>query len=166
MKCPSAVHRTPPLPEPVPPALGYSLTELILSILIISILAAIMFQFSSNKLRARAERTGCESHLKTLYSGFSTYLTDNGEWPQMPDHEFESDSGPGEENYWEWWITPSKSIILWKRNGCARPTSVNATWSKSNPIATSSKVPTFQPISRAALMPRMRLAPAVAHRTR
>ena len=92
--------------------LGYSLTELILSILIISILAAIMFQFSSNKLRARAERTGCESHLKTLYSGFSTYLTDNGEWPQMPDHKFESDSGPGEENYWEWWITTLKEYNI------------------------------------------------------
>jgi hypothetical protein len=62
------------------------------------------FDFSSTKLRMRTERTGCESHLKTLYGGLSAYLTDNDEWPQMSDEEFERDSGPGEESYWEWWI--------------------------------------------------------------
>jgi hypothetical protein len=79
-----------------------------MSILIIAILASIAFRFSSDKLRARAERTTCESNLKSLYGGFSTYMLDYGHWPQLPEHDAAIDSGPGEEAYWEFWITTLK----------------------------------------------------------
>jgi hypothetical protein len=45
--------------------------------------------------------------LKTLYAGFSNYLTEYGEWPQIPETT-NLDTGDGEEAYWRFWITTMK----------------------------------------------------------
>jgi prepilin-type N-terminal cleavage/methylation domain-containing protein len=82
---------------------GFTLTELLVSIALIAMLASIALAFNWSKIRNRIERTGCEGNLKTLYAGFSNYLSEYGEWPQIPETA-NLDGGEGEENYWQFWI--------------------------------------------------------------
>lgn len=86
---------------------GFTLTELLVTIALIAMLVSIGLVFNWSKVRNKVERATCESNLKTLYSGFSHYLTDYGEWPQIPEGA-NIDSGDGEEAYWEFWITTMK----------------------------------------------------------
>jgi prepilin-type N-terminal cleavage/methylation domain-containing protein len=87
---------------------GFTLTELLVTIALIAMLASIGLVFNWSKIRNRVERAGCENNLKTLYGGFGMYLADYGEWPQMPDNPSSIDAGGGEEGYWEFWITVMK----------------------------------------------------------
>jgi len=84
------------------------LTELMVSVALIALLASVALVFNWSKIRNKVERAGCENNLKTLYAGFSNYLTDHGEWPQMPENQTGIDEGEGEEAYWEFWITVMK----------------------------------------------------------
>ncbi len=86
---------------------GFTLTELLVTIALIAMLASVGLAFNWSKIRKKIERRGCESNLKTLYAGFSNYLTDFGEWPQIPE-TMNLDSGDGEEGYWRFWITTMK----------------------------------------------------------
>lgn len=86
---------------------GFTLTELLVTIGLIAMLASIGLVFNWSKIKKKVERGGCESNLKTLYAGFSNYLTDYGEWPQIPEHT-NLDTGDGEEAYWRFWITTMK----------------------------------------------------------
>lgn len=86
---------------------GFTLTELLVTIGLIAMLASIGLVFNWSKIRKKVERGGCESNLKTLYAGFSNYLTDYGEWPQIPEHA-NLDTGDGEAAYWRFWITTMK----------------------------------------------------------
>lgn len=86
---------------------GFTLTELLVTVALIALLASVGLAFNWSKIRNKIERAGCESNLKTLYAGFSNYLSDYGEWPQMPENE-NFDSGDGEEGFWEFWITTMK----------------------------------------------------------
>lgn len=81
-------------------ARGFSLVELLLTIAIIAILVALVFDFSRERVLAKVERRNCEANLRALYQAFGTYITDYGHWPQIPDHVLES----SESNYWKWWM--------------------------------------------------------------
>ncbi|MFN0125883.1 MAG: type II secretion system protein [Verrucomicrobiales bacterium] len=86
---------------------GFTLTELLVSIGLIAILATLGLAFNWSKMRNKVERVTCESNLKTLYSGFGNYLSDYSEWPQIPEDK-NIDTGDGENAYWEFWITKMK----------------------------------------------------------
>lgn len=87
---------------------GFTLTELIVSLTLVALLATVGLAFNWGKIRNKVERAGCESNLKTLYTGFSIYITDHGEWPQLPERQGQLDAGDGEEGYWQFWITTMK----------------------------------------------------------
>jgi len=87
---------------------GFTLTELLVSMTLIALLVSVGLVFNWSKIRNRIERTGCENNLKTLYSGFGNYVSDHGEWPQMPEKQSQIDGGDGEEGYWDFWITTMK----------------------------------------------------------
>lgn len=89
---------TPRVPSVL--ARGFSLIELLLTIGIIAVLAALVFDFSRGRLQGKVERLTCESNLRSLYQAFGTYVSDHGHWPQIPDHVIES----SESNYWKWWM--------------------------------------------------------------
>jgi type II secretory pathway pseudopilin PulG len=57
--------------------------ELMTVLVIISILIALTVPVYVG-LRGKAERGGCISNLKNLFSGASAYLDDQGHWPQVP----------------------------------------------------------------------------------
>ncbi len=86
---------------------GFTLTELLVTVALIATLASIGLVFNWSKIRNKIERRGCENNLKTLYTAFSSYLSDYGEWPQIPEDK-NLDSGDGESAYWEFWITTMK----------------------------------------------------------
>jgi prepilin-type N-terminal cleavage/methylation domain-containing protein len=64
---------------------GWTLIELLVVIAIIGVLLGMLTSFNPARLRKKAERIGCESNLKTLHTAFNLYLTEYGEWPQIPD---------------------------------------------------------------------------------
>ena len=80
---------------------GYSLLELLVTMGIIAVLIAMLGVVSWKKIQMKAERTSCESNLKSIYNGLSVYITDTGNWPQFPEEDDKSESG--ENEYWEWW---------------------------------------------------------------
>lgn len=86
---------------------AFTLTELLVSIGLIAILATLGLAFNWSKVRNRVERATCESNLKTLYGAFGSYLAEYSEWPQIPEDK-NIDTGDGENAYWEFWITTMK----------------------------------------------------------
>ncbi len=93
---------------------GYSLVEMLLTIAIIAILAAFLFDFSRGRLQGKIERQTCENNLKTLYGAFGVYLADHGHWPQLPESVLER----SESDYWQWWMEtlPEKEYGLTEKH--------------------------------------------------
>lgn len=89
-------------------ARAFTLTELLVTLGLIALLATLGLAFNWSKIKKKIERAGCESNLKTLYAGFGSYLTDYGEWPQVPEST-NLDTGDGENAYWRFWITTLKT---------------------------------------------------------
>ena len=75
---------------------AFTLLEIVIVLLIISILAALMFESFKN-LEARAQRTSCTSNLRNLWIALDAYTRDQGHWPQCP---FEI----GHPQFDTWWI--------------------------------------------------------------
>ena len=63
-------------------ARGFTILELAFVILIIGILLTMLLGISDS-FRARAEKAKCMANLRGLYSGASSYVTDQGHWPQI-----------------------------------------------------------------------------------
>ena len=63
-------------------ARGFTILELAFVILIIAILLTMLVAISDS-VRARAEKASCMANLRGLYSGASSYVTDQGHWPQI-----------------------------------------------------------------------------------
>ena len=64
------------------PARGFTILELAFVILIIGILLTMLVAISDS-VRARADKANCMANLRGLYSGASSYVTDQGHWPQI-----------------------------------------------------------------------------------
>lgn len=63
---------------------AFTLLELLVGVTIIGILATLIVTGAS-ALIERAEKPACMTNLKNLHLALSTYLTDNRQWPQVPD---------------------------------------------------------------------------------
>ena len=91
---------------------GFTLTELLVSIGIIAILATLTVQGYS-KVAASVAKGKCISNLRNLHVSFATYVQDNGYWPQQPDFE-----SAYSQQYQDWWLTTmdpyTKSREIWK----------------------------------------------------
>jgi prepilin-type N-terminal cleavage/methylation domain-containing protein len=91
---------------------GFTLTELLVSIGIIAILATLTVQGYS-KIAASVARGKCIANLRNLHVAFATYVQDNGYWPQQPDFE-----SAYSQQYQDWWLTTmdpyTKSREIWK----------------------------------------------------
>jgi prepilin-type N-terminal cleavage/methylation domain-containing protein len=91
---------------------AFTLTELLVSIGIVAILAALAIQGYS-KVTASVAKARCISNLRNLHVSFATYIQDNGYWPQQPDF-----SSAHSQEYQDWWLTTmdpyTKSREVWK----------------------------------------------------
>jgi prepilin-type N-terminal cleavage/methylation domain-containing protein len=91
---------------------AFTLTELLVAIGIIAVLAALAIQGYS-KITASIAKGKCITNLRNLHVAFATYVQDNGYWPQQPDF-----SGNYSQEYQDWWLrtmepyTPSREV--WK----------------------------------------------------
>lgn len=81
------------------PALrAFTLLEIIVSIAILGLLAALLIQ-NLTPIMTRVSKARCVSNMRSLHVGFSNYLNDHPYWPQMPEEVYAS-----EHNYDGWWI--------------------------------------------------------------
>ena len=93
-RSPFSSLRTRPNPAP-----GFTITELLVSVLIVGLLIATAIP-SFEAVKRRAEKARCIGNLKALHTGFDSYLLDKNQWPQMPDGALEWDAS----DYFGWWI--------------------------------------------------------------
>jgi prepilin-type N-terminal cleavage/methylation domain-containing protein len=77
---------------------GYTLIELMVVVLLVVFLAALSIP-SYAWVRNRMDRASCANNLRGLYLGASSFLQEQGTWPQI------SSSDPGSEMYARAWIT-------------------------------------------------------------
>jgi prepilin-type N-terminal cleavage/methylation domain-containing protein len=70
---------------------GYTLVEILITLAIIAILAALLFPAFS-RVREKGRRATCTSNLKQLYSGIQNYVQDNDSYyPRQANWEFAID---------------------------------------------------------------------------
>lgn len=79
-------------------ARGYTLIELMVAVLLVVFLAALSIP-SYSWVRSRMDRASCANNLKGLHLGASSFLQEQGTWPQI------GSSDPGSEGYARSWIT-------------------------------------------------------------
>jgi type II secretory pathway pseudopilin PulG len=65
--------------------------EILTATVVVSILALMGFQ-SYTMIMAKAERGKCENNLRNLYVAATAYVTDQGQWPQIPVEDLEDPS--------------------------------------------------------------------------
>ena len=73
--------------------------ELMTVIVVIAILATMVMGVMAD-VQYRADRASCMANLKTLYTGASIYLQQQGEWPQIDPHLISGN----EKQYAKGWI--------------------------------------------------------------
>lgn len=78
---------------------GLTILELLVSLVVVAILAAISFQ-AFGTFKNRAEKLRCLANLKALHIGFDAYILDNNRWPQPPREAV----GFDESEFFEWWV--------------------------------------------------------------
>jgi prepilin-type N-terminal cleavage/methylation domain-containing protein len=99
---------------------GFTLLELLTVCLIIAVLAVLGYG-AWDQFRSRAERVNCSSNLRQLHAGLSSYLTNQGRWPQCP-HKIQ------DKQFDRWWIDEMLKLgIAEKQWKC--PTLMRATGS-------------------------------------
>jgi type II secretory pathway pseudopilin PulG len=76
-----------------------TLTETLISLGILIILAAIVFSITPGLLQ-RFAKAQCISNLRSLHTAFSAYIADNERWPQAP-----KGTGSNGQTYEQWWMT-------------------------------------------------------------
>ena len=89
---------------------GFTLLQLMLSIAIIAVLAAILFSVSG-AIQRRAEKAKCISNMKNIGAALGSYTTINGYWPQMPEG-LASDK----RKFWKFWmnvLAPDIEAEMW-----------------------------------------------------
>lgn len=87
---------------------AFTLIEIICSVAIIAILAALV-TVSYRKVISASGGAKCISNMRSLHTSFTSYMSDNGRWPQQPDFDLTSENG--QKNYGEWWTTTMKPYV-------------------------------------------------------
>ena len=62
---------------------GFTILELLISVSIIAVLAAMVLALSDT-IRRRAEQAACVGNMRSLFAALSAYNTDYGHFPQAP----------------------------------------------------------------------------------
>jgi prepilin-type N-terminal cleavage/methylation domain-containing protein len=78
---------------------GFTITELVFSLAIMSVLASISWM-SMSGFRQRADAVGCMQHMKSIGLALNAYTQDYGYWPQFPIETASTD----ENETWKWWF--------------------------------------------------------------
>lgn len=78
---------------------AFTMMELMTVIVIVGILATMVFGAMAD-IQYRADRAGCATNLKNLYTGAATYLQEQGSWPQIDPKLISS----GDTSYAQQWI--------------------------------------------------------------
>lgn len=87
---------------------GFTLIEIIACIAILLILSALLYGTYGGFLSS-AGNARCIANLRALHSGFTSYVNENGYWPQSPEFDIESDAGMLARG--KWWITTLKPYV-------------------------------------------------------
>ena len=75
---------------------GFTILELLISVSIIAVLAAMILALSDT-IRRRAEQAACVGNMRSLFAALSAYNTDNGHFPQAPENN-------DEQAFWDFWF--------------------------------------------------------------
>ena len=67
---------------------GFTILELLISVSIIAVLAAMVLALSDT-IRRRAEQAACVGNMRSLFAALSAYNTDYGHFPQAPENNDE-----------------------------------------------------------------------------
>ncbi len=80
---------------------GVTLLEVLIAVVLVAGLTAVGMGGYSN-FRKKAKKAVCVSKMRALHSGFTSAVSDNGEWPQLPVVE----DGPAmtESDYFGFWF--------------------------------------------------------------
>lgn len=89
--------------SPIHSSRAFTFIELLAVIGILAILATLFFTATKASIE-RAEKPACMANLKNLHMALTTYLSDNGKWPQIP-KEVALDS-PEESAWWRTTLAP------------------------------------------------------------
>lgn len=91
---------------------AFTLTELLVAIAIIAILAGLAIQGYS-KVSASVSKGKCFANLRSLHVSFAAYIQDIGHWPQQPDFPTAYS-----QQYQDWWLKTmepyTQSREVWK----------------------------------------------------
>ena len=83
---------------------GFTIVELLITLVIIAILAAISVPTYRHFIR-KAEAAGCMNNIKQLWTAANAYMKDQPKerrhWPQVPESVL---AGDGEDQFWKFWI--------------------------------------------------------------
>lgn len=82
---------------------GFTLLEIFVGIAILAILLALVV-ISAERIRNYVEGVKCAGNLRALHASFSTYVNDNGHWPQEPPEL----AAANDDAYEDWWIETMK----------------------------------------------------------
>ena len=75
---------------------GFTILELLISVSIIAVLAAMVLALSDT-IRRRAEQAACVGNMRSLFAALSAYNTDYGHFPQAPENN-------DEQAFWDFWF--------------------------------------------------------------
>jgi prepilin-type N-terminal cleavage/methylation domain-containing protein len=93
---------------------GWSLVEVLLSLVIVAILLVLFFSMGT-EFKIRASDAGCKSNLRTLHAGLSSYMQDHDMiWPQIPESVRDSESEENDEES-KWWYETLKDYDVPKK---------------------------------------------------
>ncbi len=76
--------------------MGFTIVELLVVLAIMAVLS-LLVSSGWGFLRERSEQVACANNLRGLYGGFSAYVADHRQWPQLPDPP---PSATAEEDFW------------------------------------------------------------------
>ena len=79
---------------------AFTVLELLITVGVIVIVSTMIFPISQ-RLKQRSQQVKCMSHMRTIHSSFTGYISDKGEWPQLPPEEEDWD----ENKFFRFWVT-------------------------------------------------------------
>lgn len=82
---------------------AFTVLELLTVMVVMGILATLLIS-AVKKPRAQVERVACMANMRSLHVGLNSYVTDHGQWPQMPPNLDNEQSA-------NWWITVMRQYV-------------------------------------------------------
>jgi prepilin-type N-terminal cleavage/methylation domain-containing protein len=86
----------------MPDRRGMTLTEILVTVSVLAILAGIVFNVVPYA-REKAEGTKCAQNMRSLYVSLSSYIQEQGHWPQEPE-----EVGDSPNTLEDWWLEELK----------------------------------------------------------